>query len=101
MLDDRNRGYNDVYRETTMKVTLFRTYLGLVLRTLRREQGLTLRDVAARASVSYGYLSEVERGRKEISSEMLGSICDALNMPLWEVLDRTARSIALPDRPPA
>jgi len=81
-----------------MKVSLFRVHLGAVLRAIRLEHGLTLREVSAGANVSFGYLSEVERGCKEVSSEMLASICDALDMPLWEVLDRTARSIALPER---
>ena len=81
-----------------MKATLFRTHLGSVLRSLRLEQGLTLRQVSDRANVSFGYLSEVERGCKEVSSEMLASICDALDMQLWEVLNRTAKSLALPAR---
>jgi len=81
-----------------MKITLLRVHLGAVLRALRLERRMSLRDVSDRANVSFGYLSEVERGFKEVSSEMLASICDALDMPLWEVLDRTAQSAALPDR---
>jgi transcriptional regulator with XRE-family HTH domain len=60
--------------------------MGEVLRELRQESGLTLRDVSARALVSLGYLSEVERGRKEPSSELLGSICAALELELHELL---------------
>jgi transcriptional regulator with XRE-family HTH domain len=65
-----------------------------VLRTNRLRQHRTLRDVSAAARVSLGYLSEVERGQKEASSELLASICEALDMPLWltlrEVSDRLA-----------
>ena len=55
---------------------LLRRLLGDVLREHRREQGRTLREVSAAARVSLGYLSEVERGQKEASSELLGSIWD-------------------------
>lgn len=66
--------------------TLLRRELGDVLRERRREQGRTLREVSATASVSLGYLSEVERGEKEASSELLASICGALELPLSRVL---------------
>jgi len=66
--------------------TLLRRELGDVLREHRREQGRTLREVSATASVSLGYLSEVERGEKEASSELLASICGALELPLSKVL---------------
>lgn len=59
-----------------------RTVLGGELRQRRVAQGRTLRQVASEAQVSVGYLSEVERGRKEASSELLASICQALNLPL-------------------
>ena len=62
--------------------TLLRRELGDVLRERRRAQGRTLREVSATASVSLGYLSEVERGEKEASSELLASICGALELPL-------------------
>jgi len=65
---------------------LLRTMLGDVLRRTRREQGRTLADVARVAKVSMPYLSEVERGRKEASSEVLAAICDALHIELSEVL---------------
>ncbi len=65
---------------------LLRRLLGEVLRTRRQDQGRTLRDVAATARVSLGYLSEVERGRKEPSSELLASICEALDVPMSQVL---------------
>jgi transcriptional regulator with XRE-family HTH domain len=77
-----------------LKPILFREQLGEVLRAQRIAQGRTLRDVAGAASVSLGYLSEVERGQKEASSELLDSICGALNLPLWHVLRLVARDLA-------
>ena len=78
---------------------LLRRELGDVLREQRQSQGRTLREVSASASVSLGYLSEVERGEKEASSELLASICGALNLPLSEMLshvsDRVAETEAL------
>jgi transcriptional regulator with XRE-family HTH domain len=65
---------------------LLRTTLGDVLRRTRREQGRTLADVARAAKVSMPYLSEVERGRKEASSEVLAAICDALRIELSDLL---------------
>ena len=67
-------------------VVLVRRLMGDVLRRRRVQQGRTLRDVSASARVSLGYLSEVERGRKEASSELLAAICDALDLPMSEVL---------------
>src|ERR1700761_8588647 len=66
--------------------SLLREVLGDVLRRARTKQGRTLRQVSASARVSLGYLSEVERGRKEASSELLGAICDALDVPLSRLL---------------
>ena len=60
--------------------------LGEVLREHRVAQGRTLRDVSAAASVSLGYLSEIERGAKEASSELLASVCGALDVRLSDVL---------------
>ncbi len=65
---------------------ILRNELGDVLRGARLTQGKTLRDVSSDARVSLGYLSEVERGQKEASSELLASICDALDVPMSEVL---------------
>src|SRR5260370_42075421 len=65
---------------------LLRTTLGDILRRTRREQGRTLADVARVAKVSMPYLSEVERGRKEASSEVLAAICDALRIQLSDLL---------------
>lgn len=67
-------------------MTLLRTHLGSTLRSARMAQGRTLRDVAKSARVSLGYLSEVERGQKEASSELLNSICTALDLSLSNVL---------------
>ncbi|MEI6295734.1 MAG: helix-turn-helix transcriptional regulator [Actinomycetes bacterium] len=65
---------------------LLRSHIGSALRASRIAQGRTLRDVAKSARVSLGYLSEVERGQKEASSELLNSICNALQISLGEVL---------------
>ena len=73
---------------------LLRTMLGDVLRRTRREQGRTLADVARVARVSMPYLSEVERGRKEASSEVLAAICDSLGIDLSELLAEVGRELA-------
>ncbi len=65
-----------------------RPLIGDVLRDERLDQERTLADVARAAAVSLPYLSEVERGRKEISSDLLDAVCDALEIPLVEVLER-------------
>ena len=67
-------------------MTLLRTQLGNTLRGHRQSQRRTLRDVSGVARVSLGYLSEVERGQKEASSELLASICDALDLELADLL---------------
>ncbi|MQA32553.1 helix-turn-helix domain-containing protein [Modestobacter roseus] len=90
-------------------MTLLRTQLGTTLRGHRLRQRRTLRDVSGAARVSLGYLSEVERGQKEASSELLASICDALDVELADLLaevslemrlaepgGRTVRPVALP-----
>jgi len=73
---------------------LLRTIIGERLRRTRREQGRTLSDVSRAARVSVPYLSEVERGRKEASSEVLASICDALRIDLSDLLAAVARDLA-------
>ncbi len=75
---------------------LLRTTLGEVLRRTRLDQGRTLADVARAAKVSMQYLSEVERGRKEASSEVLAAICDALETDLPDVLAEVGRELARP-----
>jgi transcriptional regulator with XRE-family HTH domain len=74
---------------------LVRSALGAQLRRRRVEQRRTLREVSSRARVSLGYLSEVERGQKEASSELLASICDALDMRLSTLLQDTSDDLAL------
>jgi transcriptional regulator with XRE-family HTH domain len=65
---------------------LLRESVGQALRRARTEQSRTLRDVARDARVSLGYLSEVERGQKEASSELLNSICEALGLTLGSLM---------------
>jgi transcriptional regulator with XRE-family HTH domain len=91
---------------------LVRQEIGDVLRDFRLQKAMTLRQVASRASVALGYLSEVERGQKEASSEILASVADALDTPISvimrEVGDRlaivegvsTMRASAVPDTLP-
>jgi transcriptional regulator with XRE-family HTH domain len=76
-------------------MVLFRRLLGEVLRTRRLDQGRSLRDLCGEASVSLGYMSEIERGQKEASSELLASICAALDAPLSEILSEVADAVAL------
>ena len=76
-------------------MVLLRQLLGDVLRRLRIRQGRTLREVSATARVSLGYLSEVERGRKEASSELLAAICAALDTPLSQVFREVSDNFAL------
>ncbi len=76
-------------------MVLLRHLVGDVLRRLRQRQGRTLREVSAAARVSLGYLSEVERGQKEASSELLAAICTALGIPLSQVLREVSDNFAL------
>ena len=73
---------------------LLREVIGDVLRRARTDQGRTLREVSDTARVSLGYLSEVERGRKEASSELLSAICGALDVPLSQVLSDAGEEMA-------
>lgn len=88
------------------KMVVLRHEIGDVLRDLRQRQGRTLRELSHNARVSLGYLSEVERGQKEASSELLSSICSALDVPfslmLREVSDRLAiaEGVSVPDTVP-
>jgi XRE family transcriptional regulator, stress-response regulator len=77
---------------------LVREVIGDVLRRARTSQGRTLREVSDSARVSLGYLSEVERGRKEASSELLNAICDALDVPLSAVLTGAGERMAGQER---
>jgi transcriptional regulator with XRE-family HTH domain len=76
-------------------VVIFRRLLGEVLRAQRMRQGRTLREVSAEARVSLGYVSEIERGQKEASSELLASICSALDVPLSTILSEVSDAVAL------
>ena len=78
---------------------LLRKIVGDVLRRIRLDQGRTLADVAGEARVSMPYLSELERGRKEASSEILAAICAALDMDLSDLLDEARRELV--QGPPA
>jgi len=74
---------------------LFRRLLGDALRAQRMRRGMTLREVSAEARVSLGYISEIERGQKEASSELLASLCSALDLPLSVVLREVSDLVAL------
>lgn len=74
---------------------LLRRVIGDVLRARRQGQHRTLREVSTAANVSLGYLSEVERGQKEASSELLAAICEALGSQLSEVLRDVSDTMAL------
>lgn len=87
------KGMTEIVKEPP----LLRAELGEVLRGLRLAQAKTLREVSSQAQVSLGYLSEVERGQKEASSELLQSICQALGTPLWMVLQEVADRLSLLD----
>jgi transcriptional regulator with XRE-family HTH domain len=79
---------------------LLRDAVGRELRAARILQSRTLRDVARDARVSLGYLSEVERGQKEASSELLASICTALNIQLSTLLSDVTSQIAKTEKTP-
>lgn len=76
-------------------MVILRRVLGDELRRLRQDQGRTLRDVSTTARVSLGYLSEVERGQKEASSELLAAICAALEVSLSSVLRSASEEVEL------
>ncbi|MGZ4437476.1 MAG: helix-turn-helix domain-containing protein [Nocardioidaceae bacterium] len=81
--------------ERSRCVVIFRRLLGEVLRSQRMRQGRTLRQVSADARVSLGYISEIERGQKEASSELLAALCSALDVPLSEILSEVSDAVAL------
>lgn len=74
---------------------LFRVVLGAVLRSRRQAAGRTLREVSREAQVSLGYLSEIERGQKEASSELLASVCRALGLTQSQIFTDVATQMAL------
>ncbi len=75
-------------------MVILRRVIGEELRRRRQDQGRTLRDVSAAARVSLGYLSEIERGQKEASSELLAAICTALDVPLSTLLRSVSDEVA-------
>ncbi len=81
-------------RPVLRPAVLFRRLLGSALRAARNRQHRTLREVSAAAGVSLGYLSEIERGRKEASSELLASICGALGVRLADLLAEVADELS-------
>ncbi|GAA3665646.1 helix-turn-helix domain-containing protein [Microbacterium marinilacus] len=74
---------------------LVRQEIGDVLRSMRQQKGQTLRQVAGKASVALGYLSEVERGQKEASSEILASVAEALDVPISSIMREVGDRIAV------
>lgn len=74
---------------------LVRQEIGDVLRDFRLQKAMTLRQVASRASVALGYLSEVERGQKEASSEILASVADALDTPISVIMREVGDRLAV------
>jgi transcriptional regulator with XRE-family HTH domain len=74
---------------------LVRQEIGEVLRDVRLQKGRTLRQVSGRASVALGYLSEVERGQKEASSEILASVADALDTPISVIMREVGDRLAI------
>ncbi|QIS05645.1 helix-turn-helix domain-containing protein [Nocardia brasiliensis] len=79
--------------EAPASTPLLRAVYGEVLRDERLDQDRTLAEVATEVGMSKQYLSEIERGRKEPSSEMLHSICGALGLPIESLLFRGARRL--------
>ena len=75
-----------------------REVLGDVLRSHRMRQGLTLRQVSADARISLGYISEVERGQKEASSELIAALCTALDVPMSQVLGDASEQMLVVER---
>jgi transcriptional regulator with XRE-family HTH domain len=76
-------------------MVLLRRVIGDALRARRQGQHRTLREVSTAANVSLGYLSEIERGQKEASSELLAAICDALGARLSELLSEVSGTLSL------
>ena len=81
-------------------MAVLRTLIGEALRTTRLRQQRTLREVSGAAQVSLGYLSEVERGQKEASSELLASICRALGVRLSDVLRDVSDTLSVLEAEP-
>jgi transcriptional regulator with XRE-family HTH domain len=80
---------------------MLRQVFGTVLRRARLAQGRTLAEVAQQAQVSIPYLSEIERGLKEASSEVLAAVCRALDLRALDLVARTYAELNEPDSSPA
>jgi transcriptional regulator with XRE-family HTH domain len=93
ILGGHNLGGHTLGEDLRRSRPLLRTTLGDVLRRTRLGQGRTLADVAGAAKISMQYLSELERGRKEASSEILAAICDSLDVDLPDVLAEVGRDL--------
>ena len=76
-------------------MVVLRHEIGDVLRDVRQRQGRTLREVSHSARVSLGYLSEVERGQKEASSEILASVAEALDTPISVIMREVGDRLAV------
>jgi DNA-binding Xre family transcriptional regulator len=94
MAEDRAEATVIPLRPTPPREPLVRDGMGRVLRRIRQEQGRTLDDVSSQARVSMPYLSEIERGRKEASSEVLSALCGALEIAPSKLLMLTGRELA-------
>lgn len=80
-----------------MTSTLLRDLIGLELREIRTSRNISLRQLAAASAVSYSFISELERGQKEASSEILASICRSLEVPMSSVLLNVSEKLARPE----
>jgi ribosome-binding protein aMBF1 (putative translation factor) len=76
-----------------------REAVGQALRSERTAQRRTLNEVAERAGISMQYLSEIERGRKEASSEILGAVCTSLGIRLLDLVAQTQRVLSVESPP--
>jgi len=90
-----NAKYGKITTKEEGPVVLIRQEIGDVLRDFRLQKGRTLRQVASKASVALGYLSEVERGQKEASSEILASVADALETPISVIMREVGDRLAV------
>lgn len=82
-----------------MRSKNFRVILGEVLKEYRLEKGMTLRDVSEKSAVALGYLSEIERGQKEASSEILENLAYGLDIPLYQIIIEAGYRLADWDTP--
>lgn len=67
--------------------------IGKSIRTMRMEKSMTLRDLSAKSHISLGYLSEIERGHKEVSSIVLDCVAQGLDVPLYVIIEEASRKM--------